>query len=51
MRLTMTLTKMASLAIRPETEHNNFWGGLKLIAAITGNAEFTLGVRLDLQKK
>ncbi|MDR1248656.1 MAG: hypothetical protein LBK63_05060, partial [Treponema sp.] len=31
-------------------EHNNFWGGLKLITSLTENTEFTLGAKIDLQK-
>jgi hypothetical protein len=36
---------------RPETEHNNFWVGAKLITKVTENAEFKVGLRLDLVKE
>jgi hypothetical protein len=33
-----------------EIEHNNFWGGLKLITAITENVEFNIGLTFGLEK-
>jgi hypothetical protein len=30
--------------------HENFWGGLKLIATLAEDTEFSLGVKIDLQK-
>jgi hypothetical protein len=43
-------TDAKSLAGDVKIEHNNFWGGLKLITSLTENAEFTLGAKIDLQK-
>jgi hypothetical protein len=30
-----------------EIEHNNFWGGLKLITSLTENVEFNTGLKVD----
>jgi hypothetical protein len=43
-------TDSKTLAGDEEIEHNNFWGGLKLITTLAEDTEFTLGVKIDLQK-
>ena len=37
-------------AARPETDYDKFWGQLKLIAAATENAEFKVGLKVDVEK-
>jgi hypothetical protein len=46
----LSKTARGSGSVLDEIEIDNFWGAAKLIAAVTENAEFNAGLRIDLEK-